>query len=113
MGNLIGKCEPSKRYEDLKLYRPSWVWACAANSSTPKAYEQFCTAVGSLPAAHELDLWIEAHNLAERVRAAAHHHLDMAFRQLKERLDSDNVQWSRRVFEELRELGEEITVAYG
>ena len=113
LGNLIGKCEPAKRYEDLKLYRPSWVWACAANSSTPKAYEQFCTAVGSLPAAHELDLWIEAHSLAERVRASAHHHLDTAFRQLKERLDNDNVQWSRRVFEDLRELGEQITVAYG
>ena len=113
LGNLIGTCEPAKRYEDLKLRRPSWVWACAANSSTPKAYDQFCTAVGSLPAAHELDLWMDAHSLAERVRASAHHHLDMAFKQLKERLDSDKVQWSRRAFEDLRELGEEITVAYG
>jgi hypothetical protein len=35
------------------------------------------------------------------------------FRQLKERLDGTNVRWSRRAFEDLRELGEEITVAYG
>jgi len=39
--------------------------------------------------------------------------LDGAFRQLKERLDSANVRWSRRAFEDLRELAEEITVAYG
>ena len=113
LGNLIGKCEPAKRYEDLKLCRPSWVWACAANSSTPRAYEQFCSAVGTLPDAHELDLWIEAYNLVERVRASAHRHLDTTFRQLKERLDSDDVRWSKRAFEDLRELGEEITVAYG
>jgi geranylgeranyl pyrophosphate synthase len=113
LGNLTGKCEPSKRYEDLKLYRPSWVWACAADSSTSRIYEQFCTAVGSLPDAHELDLWIEAHSLADHVRASAHRHLDTAFRQLRERLESANVQWSRRAFDDLRELGEEITVAYG
>jgi geranylgeranyl pyrophosphate synthase len=113
LGNLIGKCEPTKRYEDLKLYRPSWVWACAANSSTPEAYEHFCAAVGSLPAAHELDSWVELHHLADSVRASAHRHLDAAFCHLKERLESENVQWSRRAFEDLRELGEEITVAYG
>jgi geranylgeranyl pyrophosphate synthase len=113
LGNLIGKCEPAKRYEDLRLSRPSWVWACAADSSSARAYQQFCTAVASLPDARELDLWTEAHNLAERVRACAHRYLDAAFRQLKERLDSANVRWSKRAFEDLRELGEEITVAYG
>jgi geranylgeranyl pyrophosphate synthase len=113
LGNLIGKCEPVKRYEDLRLSRPSWVWACAADSSTSRAYRQFCTAVSSLPDAHELDLWSEAHNLAERVRACAHRYLDAAFRQLKERLDNANVRWSKRAFEDLRELGNEITVAYG
>jgi geranylgeranyl pyrophosphate synthase len=113
LGNLIGKCEPVKRYEDLRLSRPSWVWACAADSSTSRAYRQFCTAVRSLPDAHELDLWSEAHNLAERVRACAHRYLDAAFRQLKERLDSANVRWSKRAFEDLRELGNEITIAYG
>lgn len=41
LGNVIGKCEPFKRYEDLELYRPSWVWACAANSSTPEVFEIF------------------------------------------------------------------------
>jgi geranylgeranyl pyrophosphate synthase len=113
LGNLIGKCEPAKRYEDLRLSRPSWVWACAADNSTSRAYEEFCNAVRSLPDAHELEVWAETHNLVERVRACAHGYLDAVFRQLKERLDGANVRWSRRAFEDLRELGEEITVAYG
>jgi geranylgeranyl pyrophosphate synthase len=113
LGNLLGKFEPAKRYEDLRLCRPSWVWACAANSSTPKAYEQFCTAVGSLPVAHELESWVQSHDLVERVRASAHQRLDAVFQQLEERLDSEGVQWSRAAFEDLRELGEEITIAYG
>ena len=41
LGNAIGKCEPSKRYEDLTLARPSWVWACAAVNSTPRDYQEF------------------------------------------------------------------------
>lgn len=113
LGNVIGKCDPSKRYEDLKLYRPSWVWACAANSSTARHYKQFCAAVRRLPDAEELEVWMQEHNLIQRVRASARNHLNLAFHQLKERLDSHDVHWSKCVFEELRRLGEEITVAYG
>jgi hypothetical protein len=113
LGNLIGKCEPAKRYEDLRLSRPSWVWACAAKTSSSKAYAEFCTAVASLPDAHKLESWSEAHNLPERVRVYARGYLDSAFRQLKERLDGVNVRWSKRALEDLRELGEEIAVAYG
>ena len=48
LGNAIGKCEPSKRYEDLTLARPSWVWACAAANSTPRDYQEFLAAVASI-----------------------------------------------------------------
>ena len=37
LGNVIGKGDPQKRYEDLSLSRPSWAWACAANCTD--AYE--------------------------------------------------------------------------
>jgi geranylgeranyl pyrophosphate synthase len=112
LGNLIGKCEPSKRYEDLKLYRPSWVWACAA-ATAPRHYQQFCTAVARLPYADELEIWIGEHNLVQQVRATAHHHLDAAFRRLEKRLSHNGVHSSPSVFDELRRLGEEITIAYG
>jgi geranylgeranyl pyrophosphate synthase len=113
LGNVIGNCDPSKRYEDLKLYRPSWVWACAANSSTPRHYKQFCAAVARLPHAEELEVWMQEHNLVRRVRASAHHHLYAAFHRLEERLNSHKAHWSKCVFDELRQLGEGIAVAYG
>jgi geranylgeranyl pyrophosphate synthase len=112
LGNLIGKCEPSKRYEDLKLYRPSWVWACAAGAA-PKHYQQFCTAVASLPDADDLEIWTGEHNLVQQVRATADHHLDAAFRRLEKRLIHNGVPSSPSVFDELRRLGDEITIAYG
>jgi geranylgeranyl pyrophosphate synthase len=112
LGNLIGNCEPSKRYEDLKLYRPSWVWACAAET-TPKHYQQFCTAVARLPDADDLEIWIGEHNLVQQVRATADHHLDAAFRRLEKRLIHNGVPSSPSVFDELRRLADEITIAYG
>jgi hypothetical protein len=113
LGNVIGKCELSKRCEDLKLYRPSWVWACAANSSTPRHYKQFCAAVARLPDAEELEAWMQEHNLVRRVRASAYHHLEAAFHRLEERLTSEKAYWSKCVFSELRQLGEGIAVASG
>ena len=112
LGNVIGKCDPSKRYEDLKLYRPSWVWACAADSSTPRHSKRFCASVARLPDTEELEVWMQEHNLVQRARASAHHHLDATFHRLKERLNSLDVHWSNCAFNELRQLGEGIAAAY-
>jgi geranylgeranyl pyrophosphate synthase len=112
LGNVIGKCDSSKRYEDLRLNRPSWVWACAAHCSTPRHYRQFCTAVRRLPDAEELEAWMQEHNLMRRVRASARNHLDAAFHRLEERLNSHKAHWSRCVFDELRQLAEGIALAY-
>ena len=30
IGNVRGAVEPAKRWEDLVLRRPTWIWACAA-----------------------------------------------------------------------------------
>lgn len=93
LGNVIGKCDSSKRYEVLKLYRPSWVWACAADNSTPRHYKQFCAAFGRLPNAEELEVWMREHNLMQRVRASARNYLDAAFHRLEERLNSQKAHY--------------------
>ncbi len=113
LGNTIGKCEPSKRYEDLILSRPSWVWACAANQSTARDYEEFLAAVSELPDAAHLESWIGANKLVPVTRNCAQSCLDHAFELLEARLDETGVSWSKRAFEELRALGEEIALAYG
>jgi len=113
LGNLTGTSEPSKRYEDLMLYRPSWAWACAADCSSPDEYEKFLAAVSKLPNTTLLDEWLEKHRLLEVGRESARRHISRAFSELEKGLDAARVNWSREAFGELRELGEEIALAYG
>ena len=113
LGNVIGKGDPQKRYEDLSLSRPSWAWACAANCTDAYEYETFLQAVAELPCIESLESWIDSHDLIPTTRASARQHLDRAFDRLKQRLCESDIAWSSRAFNELRQLGEEIAVAYG
>jgi geranylgeranyl pyrophosphate synthase len=113
LGNVLGIREPSKRYEDLTLYRPSWAWACAARTSLPNGYQQFVSAVNKLPDTRELEAWIDEHDLIQAMREGARRQLESAYNRLRAGLESLHVRWSLRAFEELRRLGEEITLAYG
>ena len=113
LGNAIGKCEPSKRYEDLTLSRPSWLWACAAQNSSAADYREFIAAARKLPDAADLESWMQNHDLVEQTRRSARAHLDLSFENLKNRLIADHVRWSQRVLDELYALGEEIAAVYG
>ena len=113
LGNVIGKCDPQKRYEDLSLARPSWVWACAANASDAYAYEEFLDAVAKLPDVERLESWLGDHDLIRVTRASARRQLDRAYEKLEQGLRDAGIGWSARTFGELRLLGEEIAVAYG
>jgi geranylgeranyl pyrophosphate synthase len=113
LGNAIGGCEPTKRYEDFTLARPSWVWGCAAANSTRRSYEEFLTAVRRLPDRSALEGWFSNYDIIERTRQSARDYLDLSFITLKTRLEKAGVDWSRGAFDELRELGEEIALAYG
>jgi geranylgeranyl pyrophosphate synthase len=113
LGNAIGKCEPSKRYEDLMLARPSWVWACAAQNSTAAEYRQFLAAVRRLPDAKDLEACLIGRDIIERTRNSARAYLDASFAALERHLKAARASWSQGAFDELHELGEEIAVAYG
>jgi geranylgeranyl pyrophosphate synthase len=113
LGNAIGKGEPSKRYEDLMLARPSWVWACAARSSTAGEYQEFLAAVRRLPDAKDLEAWLMDRDIIDQTRRSARAYLDASFNALEKHLSASGARWSPRAFDELRELGEEIAVAYG
>ena len=113
LGNVIGKCDPQKRYEDLSLARPSWVWACAAKTCDAYGYEGFLNAVAKLPDVELLERCFGARDLIRITRASARQQLDRAYNQLEQGLRIAGIGWSHRVFSELRLLGEEIAVAYG
>jgi len=113
LGNATGKCEPSKRYEDLTLARPSWLWACAAQNSTPLHYQKFIAAARKLPDAADIESWMQSHELLEQTRRSARAHLDLSFENLKNRLNIEHVRWSPQVLDEMYALGDRIAVAYG
>lgn len=113
LGNVIGKCDPQKRYEDLSLARPSWVWACAASASDAYAYEKFLDAVAKLPDVERLERWLGDNDLIRVTRASARRQLERAYEKLEQGLRDAGIGWSARAFGELRQLGEEIAVAYG
>ncbi|HWO43388.1 MAG TPA: polyprenyl synthetase family protein [Candidatus Eisenbacteria bacterium] len=112
LGNVLGIRDPLKKYEDFKLRRPSWAWACAAKTSSPTSYRDFISAVGKLPKTRELELWLEKHRLIETMREGARFRLQAAFDRLEERLEVQRVRWSRARLAELRALGETIAGAY-
>jgi geranylgeranyl pyrophosphate synthase len=112
LGNAIGQCEPAKRYEDLMLSHPSWVWACAARSTTPAEYAKFLSAVGKLPDNAGLERWLAEHEIIPRTRQTARAQLDLSLDALQARLSGVGRVWSRRAFAQLRDLGEEVAVAY-
>jgi geranylgeranyl pyrophosphate synthase len=113
LGNVIGKCDPQKRYEDLTLARPSWVWACAANNSDAYIYEEFLDVIAKLPSVEPLERWLASHDLVHITRVSARQQLARAYERLEQGLRFAGVGWSARSFSELRVLGEEIAVAYG
>lgn len=112
LGNVIGRCEPAKRFEDLLMKRLCWVWACAAEVSSAEEYRNFIAAVGALPNEAVLNDWIARRELIPYVRQSARSHLEDALRYLKQELNQEGLPWSKGVFNELRNLSEEIAVAY-
>ena len=112
LGNVQGKREPAKQYEDLLLHRPSWVWACAAQDYSREDYRQFTEVVRKLPDRQPLERWLKRSGLIERCRRRAVAHMNAAFDALADKLDKENISWSHEVFRELRGVGKAIAEAY-
>jgi geranylgeranyl pyrophosphate synthase len=112
LGNVIGRCEPSKRFEDLLMKRLSWVWACAAKTRSTGDYQRFVAAVDRLPDERFLASWMAQSGLIAYVRKSARDYLDRAFRELEIGLEKECVNWSGSALDGLRQLGDEIAVAY-
>ena len=112
IGNVTGAREPSKKYEDFTLRRPSWAWAWVAMNSSSAEYSRFVDAVNKLPDTSAIDAWIKQHDLVTLGRQSAQRHLESTYANLERGLRGENFQWSKRAFEELRALGDEIAFAY-
>ncbi len=110
IGNVRGLVEPAKRWEDLRLRRPTWVWACAARHFSKDIYGRFISAVHRLTAddPRPLETWFEQHDFLRRATRLAHEHVESAFSALEPTLDLPR----RPAASRLRALGAEIAHAY-
>ena len=55
-----------KRFEDLKLRRPTWAWAIAA-SYEEAIYQEFLSALENLPNEEALSAWCERHKFKDKI----------------------------------------------
>ncbi|MDH3443378.1 MAG: polyprenyl synthetase family protein [Deltaproteobacteria bacterium] len=112
LGNVTSKREPTKRFEDLMLYRPSWVWAVAAELGSSADYRSFISAAHKLPDERQLEKWLADHYLLKRGCQSAEEFMAKVFAKLNRRLSDSMSRPLNHAFEELRELGAEIARAY-
>jgi geranylgeranyl pyrophosphate synthase len=87
VGNLdarlpSGEDDP-KRYEDLRLRRPSWVWATAAQTLDRSAYDAFLAAVRAMPPATAVEELLVESDLRPLARHRASEYLRKAFGELE------------------------------
>jgi geranylgeranyl pyrophosphate synthase len=113
VGNVMSDIDPAKRYEDIFLYRPSWIWACAARRASGQEFDEFVSAARALPEADALQQWLKRHRLIEHARELAWNRLSPLFDRLQEELEAEQIQCSKDALGELYELGRNIAVAYG
>ena len=67
---------PSKRLEDLRLRRPTWVWAQAALHYDEASYQSFIQAVLNLPSEDSLNEWTRKNCFHECLNREAKLYLD-------------------------------------
>jgi geranylgeranyl pyrophosphate synthase len=110
LGNLKGRAEPAKRWEDLILRRPTWVWACAAKNFSPEIYGEFIRAVNHLPNDRHLQRWFDMHDFLPLAKTQAREHMAACFASLETALREQ--PRAAAAFERLCGLKNEIAQAY-
>ena len=71
LGNIQLELKNPKRFEDLYLKRPSWIWAAVAQNSSDREYAHFLTAVSELPREGRLIQWFHSNELLPKARRQA------------------------------------------
>lgn len=111
LGNLSERAEPVKRFEDLSLRRPSWVWACAARHFPRPAFLRFVAAVERLPETQYLEDWLAKNDLVSLGRKQAHEYFESVFAKLTAQRPA-TLRFHPRTLRKLRELGRQVSEAY-
>lgn len=94
LGNLLGNRDPLKRWEDLRLRRPVWIWALLASDDDASLLGSFKAGVNALPDERVLEKWMADHrDWANSTRLRAVKFLDSAVEELRRDLPGTPVGW--------------------
>jgi len=108
LGNLKAS-NGTKQFEDLRLRRPSWIWAVAAQYPA-KDYWEFLQSVRRLPDRSYLQAWLNRVNFTCRAGAEARAYMTENYRELAEAINPRGRQVG--AFKQLRKLGRSLERAY-
>jgi len=111
IGNLQGRKEPEKRYEDLIERRPCWVLAFAAQNFPRNIYRSFIEAVRLLPDDGPLQNWIAEQDFLSKARRDALKFLERIYQRFESSLGPERRN-KVGVLEQLRLLGQEVSNSY-
>ena len=105
IGNALAKkSEDPKRFEDLKLKRPTWVWAVVSEMEDQQ-WDRFLSAVNDLPKTESLAAFFETGALSA-AHTQAEQYLSLAITQLGESFGEV------KAVKEIREMGSLLLKAY-
>ncbi|HKX30625.1 MAG TPA: polyprenyl synthetase family protein [Blastocatellia bacterium] len=111
LGNLQGRKEPEKRYEDLINRRPCWIWAFAAQRFSKPVYRRFVEAVAQLPDDTQLQKWVGEHDVLNLARREALESLERVHQKCELSLGPER-PGKTLVLKQLRLLGQQISNSY-
>ncbi len=108
IGNLSLNSDNPKRFEDLRLQRPSWAWGLASRLGSDAHYRSFRASVEDLPNETRLNLWFERERFFEFAQKQ-----NVAF--LNDALDSFRAKMPSQTeaFSLLESLAEKLRSSYG
>lgn len=113
IGNVVGRRDPSKRFEDLRLRKPTAVWAMAAARSTDDDYAVFrAAALRVEDDAAPLITWLEERGFVADATVRLNKAMRLAIDTLAQALAPYAIEQSEAALTRLRDLTEELIDAY-
>ena len=109
LGNILGKVDLEKRYEDLMLSKPSFVWAYAAEHYSQDEYLDFQRAIAKLPDDRPFRKWLEEHDFLSFARNEADRRLNVALNSASTVVPKDGTLAT----DKLHRLAQLLQEAYG
>ena len=113
IGNVVGRTDPGKRFEDLRLRKPTAIWAMAAARSTDEDYAVFrAAALRVEDDAAPLITWLEERGFVADANVRLNKAMRLAIESLGEALAPLKLEQTESALTRLRDLTEELIDAY-